>query len=307
MSQDIRSGLKRYSINERKSEVTVDDFAKSLKKGLNFSDFVHSLPKILASKDIQEVAKLISERTRNDSSKILMMGAHPIKVGVSPIIVQTIEKGIFNCVAGNGALAIHDVEIAMIGATSEDVESAIQDGSFGMAKETSIFINEAIKEGAKKNIGFGLAVGQKIISEKLKYENLSVLANCVKYKIPSLILVAIGTDIIHMHPECDGESLGKTSYADFISFSNVVTKLQNGYILNLGSAVIMPEVFLKALSISRNIGNKIENFISVNMDFEKHYRPTKNILERPGGKSYTIIGHHEINFPLLVAMIIENL
>lgn len=302
--EDIRKRLRRYSVFERHSKVSVEDFAKPMEEDMSVKEFVLALPKILAGDTLLKIAKYIKE-SPTSSSKVLMMGAHPIKVGLSPLIIQCVERGIFNHVAGNGAVAVHDVEIAMMGATSEDVENSIDEGLFGMGKETALFINGALKDGLKKGWGFGESVGRKIIMEGLKYKELSILSSCVKRSIPITIHVAIGTDVVHVHPECSGAETGEATYKDFLKFVESLKRIEGGFVINLGSVVIMPEVFLKAISMLRNIGIVTKNFMTVNMDFTKLYRPSKNVLERPGGTSYELIGHHEINLPLLVATIMN--
>jgi hypothetical protein len=210
----------------------------------------------------------------------------------------------------NGAGIIHDTEIAMIGRTSEDVGEAILDGSFGMAKETATFINEAINAGFKRGIGIGESLGEKIAKKKLPHRNLSILAAGYELDIPVTVHVAIGTDIIHQHPSCNGEALGEGSLLDFRNFIYSVSTLKDGVVMNFGSAVVLPEVFLKAVTVARNLGHKLDNFTAANFDMIAHYRPYQNILSRPtsrGGRGYNIIGHHEIMIPLLYRSIVERI
>jgi hypothetical protein len=238
------------------------------------------------------------------------MGAHPIKVGLSPIIINLMENNMITAVAMNGACIIHDFELSLMGHTSEDVDLELCKGSFGMAEETGKGLNRAIKKGVGKGYGIGKAVGEHILTSKARYKDLSIFAVSARLNIPATVHVAIGTDIIHMHPEVDGKSVGEGSMRDFRLFSSVVADLKGGVYINLGSAVIMPEVFLKAVAVMRNLKHNVKNFTTVNMDFIQHYRCRENILRRPilsGGTSYALTGHHEIMFPLLAAAVMEEL
>ena len=238
------------------------------------------------------------------------MGAHPIKVGLNPIIVDLLDRRIVTGLAMNGAGIIHDTEIAMVGHTSEDVAAEIGEGRFGAAEETGKFLNAAIAEGAEKDLGLGRSVGAMLMREKFPFNRYSLLAKAYELDIPVTVHVALGTDIIHFHPDVDGPSIGKTSHLDFRIFARLVSMLEGGVFINLGSAVIMPEVFLKALSLVRNLGYDVKNFTTVNMDFIQQYRPMTNVVHRPtleGGKGYSLVGHHEIMFPLLAAAVIEKL
>lgn len=239
---------------------------------------------------------------------MLAMGAHAIKVGLNPAIIDLIERGLLSSISMNGAGIIHDAELAMVGNTSEDVAEEIGKGAFGMAEETGRFLNSAIKEGAAKNTGLGRAVGEMLVREKFPFNKHSILARACELDIPVTVHVAVGTDIIHTHPNADGAAIGKSTHLDFRIFAGLVSELQGGVYINLGSAVIMPEVFLKAISLVRNLGHKVTDLTTVNMDFMKHYRPTTNVVSRPtleGGRGFNLIGHHEIMFPLLAAAFIE--
>ncbi|HUU41261.1 MAG TPA: hypothetical protein VMW42_09980, partial [Desulfatiglandales bacterium] len=241
---------------------------------------------------------------------LLALGAHTIKVGLSPIILDLMERGIITGLAMNGAGIIHDLEVAMVGSTSEDVDNELANGRFGMAKETGEFLNNAIKEGAKKGSGLGISVGKSILKASLPYTEYSLCAGAAKMNIPLTVHVAIGTDIIHFHPAVDGSAIGKTSHLDFRIFSTMVSQLEGGAYINLGSAVILPEVFLKALTLVRNLGFNVREFTTLDMDFIRHYRPLTNVVKRPtleGGVGFSITGHNEIMFPMLAAALIENL
>ncbi len=302
--------IKTYSLKKRKSKVRLKDFAGVNSKGVSFKNFYNSLPHILAAENLKTVAGAIVNAHKNKKAVIFMLGAHVIKCGLSPLVINLINKGVIKCICLNGAGIIHDFEIAYAGLTSEDVSCALQDGSFGMAKETAQFLNSAINIGAKKGFGIGKSVGEAIKANNLPNKHLSILYNCVKKNIPVCVSVAIGTDIIHQHPSFDGAATGKASQKDFLNFVEEVSKLEKGVVVNFGSAVILPEVFLKALNLARNLGAKIENFTAANFDMIYQYRPAQNVVSRPTagcGRGFYIIGHHEIMLPLLAQAVIEGL
>ncbi len=303
--------LKTYPISKRKSKTRHQDFAKPPSMGASFSDFYDSLPNILSGNHFRQVVDAIVAACKKKKPVIAMMGAHVVKCGLNPVIIELIKKNVIAAIAMNGSGAIHDFEIALIGKTSEDVDEALEDGSFGMAKETALYLNGAIGEAVEKDIGAGKAIGQVIEQQKLPFKNLSLLYNCVKKNIPATVHIAIGTDIIHQHPSCDGANLGEASLRDFHNFIEVVSRLgDGGVILNIGSSVVLPEVFLKALNVARNLGYKVKNFTACNFDMLHHYRPYHNVVKRPvrsGGAGYTIIGQHEIIIPLLAQSIIDKL
>jgi len=305
------SRIKTYPISRRKSKVDHKDFARPPSKGISFCDFYNSLPNILAGSNLRHIVDAIIAAKNNKRPVLLMMGAHLIKCGLSPVIIELINRDVISAVAMNGAGGIHDFEIALIGKTSEDVETAIKDGSFGMANETALYINGALKEAVEKDIGAGEAIGRVIEEERLPFKDLSILYNCVKKGIKATVHIAIGTDIIHQHPSCDGADTGQSSLKDFHNLIETVARLGNGgVVLNIGSAVVLPEVFLKALNVARNLGYKVKNFSACNFDMITHYRPYENVVRRPissGGNGYSIIGHHEIMVPLLAQAIIERL
>ncbi len=300
-------GLKTYSIRDRKSKVSVGDFAGLPKKGGSLGDFLDSLPGILAAKDFRDVVKAVSTAHRNGRTVALGMGAHVIKVGLGPLIIDLIERGVVDSIAMNGACVVHDFETAFAGCTSEDVDRELMSGSFGMAEETGRILNRAIKKGAKA--GLGRAVGRTIEKSRFPYKDKSILAAGARRGIPVTVHVALGTDILHIHPQMDPGATGEASMRDFRLFSSVVASLEGGVYINIGSAVILPEVFLKALTLVRNLGHRVENFSTVNMDFIQHYRPLTNVVRRPTeggtGKGYRLTGHHEIMVPLLYAALIE--
>jgi len=274
-------------------------------------DFLDSLPRTLAAADLREIIQRIAAAVRAQRPVVLGMGAHPLKVGLSPLIIDLLERGILSAVAMNGAGIIHDFELAYHGETSEDVAEALGDGSFGMARETGEFLNSAIRAGvAQIGVGLGRAVGEQIRAAGLPHAHLSVLATCARLEVPACVHVAVGTDIIHMHPQADGAAIGEGSLRDFHLLTAVVAQLEGGVFINLGSAVIIPEVFLKAISLARNLGHTVNAFTTVDLDFARHYRPAMNIVSRPtqqGGRGFHLTGHHEILFPLLCAAVIEEL
>lgn len=303
-------GLRTYSLKKRKSKVNVSNFAKSLGGDKSFKDFINSLPNILAAENLKQIASSIVAAHKNNKTVAVGIGAHVIKVGLSPIIIDLMELGVINAVAMNGACIVHDFEVAYAGMTSEDVDKEIGKGEFGMAGETGKLLNSAIKSGVKKGWGIGKSVGQMINNSKYLYKDLSILAAGVRLGVPITVHVAIGTDIIHIHPQMDGKAAGEGSYRDFKLFAGVVANLEKGVYLNIGSAVLLPEVFLKALTLVRNLGHKVRNFTTVNMDFIQHYRPITNVVKRPtqeDGKGYALTGHHEIMVPLLAAAIKEGI
>ena len=304
------TSLKTHPLASRKSKVDRTNFAHPWKPQGSLNDLLEQLPDIMAAKDFKRIVSAIAKAHEDDKNVVLAMGAHVIKVGLNPIVIDMMERGIITAVAMNGAGIIHDLELAMIGSTSEDVLEGLEHGAFGMAQETADFLNRAVSKGGKETQGLGQAVGQAIIEEELPFGKESILATAARLQVPATVHVAIGTDTVHIHPGFDPEATGKASHLDFRLFASVVAALQDGVYMNVGSAVILPEVFLKALTLVRNIGHKVERFTTVNMDFIRHYRSTTNVVERPtsmGGKGYTLIGHHEIMFPLLAAAVIEKI
>jgi deoxyhypusine synthase len=302
--------VKTYSLTKRKSKVSLSGLATPAVKGDSFKNFIDNLPHILAVNDFRATVKAIVRARQNRRPVIIGMGAHPIKVGLSPVIIDLMKRNIITAIATNGACIIHDFELSFIGHTSEDVGEELQKATFGMARETGRYLNKAIKEGVKKGYGIGKSVGELISRSRFRFKGKSIFASAYELDLPATVHIAIGTDIIHMHPDAEGSTIGEGSFTDFRLFTSVVSDLEGGVYINLGSAVIMPEVFLKALTVARNLGNKVENITTVNMDFIQHYRPRENVLKRPTinkGSAYALTGHHEIMFPLLAAAIIEEI
>ncbi len=301
--------VKTISIAGRKSKVTPADFARVVDgKRTSFRQFAESLPRILMAKELRDLVDDIVRARRAKKPVILLMGAHVIKVGLSPILVDLLKRGVITHVAMNSAASIHDVETAMWGHTSEDVAVNLMDGTFGMSRETGEFINTALVQGMREtDAGYGETLGRKILTRKGRNRRVSVLATCCTLKVPVTVHAAIGTDIIHQQPTMDGAATGEMSFRDFRVLVHSIEGLTNGgVVLNVGSAVVMPEVFLKALTVARNLGYKAKGFSTANFDMVRQYRPQMNVVERPTqkyGRGYNFTGHHEIMIPLLAAMV----
>ncbi|MEK6727632.1 MAG: hypothetical protein AABY28_03020 [Candidatus Omnitrophota bacterium] len=303
--------VKTYPLKTRHSKVKSADFAKPPVRGASFERFHKSLPNILKAKDIHAIVNAIVTAKRNKKSIIFMAGAHVIKCGLNPVLIELIKKKAITCICLNGAGVIHDFELAFQGSTSEDVAENLKEGRFGMGKETAEFINNAVKEGVGEGMGLGSSVAKKIVETKLPHKNLSLIFNAYKYKVPVCVFVGIGTDIIHQHPSFNAGFTAEGSLRDFYLLVENIADLNNGgVVLNFGSAVILPEVFLKALNLARNLGSKVKDFTAANFDMIYHYRPSQNVCMRPvisGGNGYYIIGHHEIMLPWLAQALIEKI
>jgi deoxyhypusine synthase len=287
-----------------------DSFGSEVAAGSSFREFLHSMPDVLGAAQLRELARAVAEASRGKRTTLLMTGAHPIKVGLGPIICGMLRDGIISAIATNGAAIIHDFELAYAGRTSEDVGAGLSEGVFGLAEETGGFLNQAAKIAASERKGLGEIVGREILAAKFKFRDQSVFATAYKLGAPATVHVTIGADIIHMHPDADGAAIGAATMADFHRLAAVVAQLSRGVVINLGSAVVMPEVFLKALNLARNLGRKVANFTAADMDFIRQYRPRNNVVERPtenGGRRIILTGHHEVMFPLLAAAVREEL
>jgi len=304
------TGLKTYSAKQRVSKVQTDEEAIPPKAGMTVREFLEGLPSLLKANDFLAIAKAVANAREKKKPVIVMLGGHVIKTGCSPVLIDLAEKGFITHVASNGAAAIHDTELARFGRTSEDVASRLDDGSFGMAADTADFVNQASRKAVSSGKGFGETVGNALLEENAPFANRALLACCARLQLPYTLHVAIGTDIVHQHPTASGAAIGEASMRDFRIFASTVSKLgEGGVVLNLGSAVIMPEVFLKALSIARNLKQNVSGFVTANFDMIQHYRPNVNVVNRPvqkGGAGYSITGHHEIMIPLLAAAIQES-
>jgi hypothetical protein len=303
-----------YPLASRKSKVSVADFAKPFPRNAGISKFLETLPKILAGDDLRGILSAIQKARRGSRAILWGIGGHVIKTGLGPLFADLMKRGFVSGIAMNGAALIHDFEIALSGQTSEDVEAGLGEGKFGMATETGLFLNQIASSAAFSGIGYGEAAGKFLVSRNLTRENAiaSVLINAYRLRIPVTIHLAIGTDISHVHPAADGATLGAATHRDFRLFCGLVKELHPGGIyLNWGSAVLLPEIFLKAVSVVRNLGVTLRPITTANFDFIQHYRPMQNVVKRPtapsnkGGfadsKGYAITGHHEILFPLVAA------
>ncbi|MEW6730558.1 MAG: hypothetical protein AB1489_04395 [Acidobacteriota bacterium] len=304
------SETRTYPLAERVSKVTASDFATPHQSGASFSEWLARLPNILAVRDLKAVANAIVQARRHQRAVLVGLGGHVIKVGLAPVLIDLIKRGYITGVAMNGAAAIHDFEIALTGATSEDVDASLGQGQFGMAEETGRIINEAAVAAARDGIGFGEALGSILSRLNPPYPSLSLLSACYTAALPLTIHIAIGTDITHVHKTADGASMGAATHYDFRLLCTLVRELSGGGVyLNLGSAVILPEIFLKAVTVVRNLNLPLEEFTTVNFDFIQHYRPLTNVVRRPVagvGRGFALTGHHELLIPLLAAAVIEQ-
>lgn len=315
MKKDLKpidmSSVKTYPLQERINKVSVSDFATLPDLETDLTPFLASLPKILKGQDFTELIDNIVTAHQRKKAVIVMMGGHVIKCGLTPFLITLVERGVITGFAFNGASSIHDFEIALIGETSEDVSEYLKTGQFGMWEETGRFMNEAIRNAADTGIGMGEALGKKLIEIDAPYNAYSLLAAGIQQNIPITVHVAIGTDIIHQHPSANGAAIGEASFTDFRLLTQLVTELEDGgVVLNLGSAVILPEVFLKALTIARNLGHTVSHFTAADFDMVQQYRSVENVVKRPtemGGKGYTFTGHHELMIPLLVQSVLSRL
>jgi hypothetical protein len=298
------SGVRTYPLKSRASKVRAEDFARAVAPGASVAALVDSLPGILAAADFKAVVRAIGDAKRTGGGVVWGLGAHVIKTGLGPVLIDLMERGFVSAIATNGAAVIHDFEIALVGATSEDVDEALGPGRFGMAEETGRLLNAAINDGVAAGLGIGQAVTSFMAAKPPQFARASVLAAAARLEIPITVHVAIGTDIIHMHPAASGAALGEGSLRDFRYFVSNVARLERGVYLNCGSAVVLPEVFLKAVALARNKGIALAELTTVNLDFVRQYRAQTNVVARPTagtGRGYTLIGHHEIMIPLLAA------
>lgn len=303
------SGVKTYPLRSRASKVTLDQFATPYKKGSGLDGLLTALPSLLAAGDFKAVVQALLAARLGGRAIIWGLGAHVLKTGLSPVIVDLMERGFVSAIATNGAGIIHDFEIALSGGTSEDVDATLGPGTFGMAEETGTQLNQAIIDGVAAGLGLGQSVGRFLAEGRAPFAQISIAANAHRLGIPLTAHVAIGTDIIHMHPKASGAAIGEASLRDFKYFTSAVARLEGGVFLNCGSAVVLPEVFLKAVAIARNDGRSLVGLTTVNLDFLRHYRALTNVVARPTagtGKGYALTGHHEIMLPLLAAALVEG-
>ncbi len=302
-------GVNTYPLSERPSKVSVEDFARPVKEDSTLKDFLAGLPNILAVQTLRQLAAQMHRARAQNRPIIWGLGGHVVKTGLAPLIIDLMRRGYVSAIAANGSVLVHDAEIALVGSTSEDVDATLGAGAFGAADETGKLLNHAAREGARDQIGLGESLGRALIAAKPKHQNLSLLCAAYSARVPFTAHVAIGTDIAHFHPEVDGAALGATTHTDFRLLSELVRLLNGGGVyLNIGSAVILPEVFLKAVTLVRNLGHALEDFTTANFDFIQSYRPLTNVVRRPtsggAGRGYSITGHHELTIPLLAAQLL---
>lgn len=302
--------LRRMPAADRATKVSVADFAQPLDPAAAAA-LMAALPDQLAGRALREVVARIVAAHRAGRPVVVLAGGHVVKVGVTPAILSLVDRGVVTHLAMNGAAAIHDIEIAMLGRTSEDVDAHLQTGAFGMVDETGAFMNRVALEAMRAGDGLGEAWGRALEHDGAPHRSVSLLAGASRAGIPATVHVAIGTDTIHYDPACDGAALGETSLRDFRILAGTLAAAQGAVVLNLGSAVLMPEVFLKALAVARNLGASLEGLTTVNLDQIQHYRPRVNVVERPtratGAKGYSLTGHHEVMVPLLCAAVLAEL
>ena len=302
-------GVNTYPLASRPSKVTVEDFARPISEDATLSDFLASLPNILAAHDLRELAGRISQARDHGKPIIWGLGGHVVKTGMSPIIIDLMRHGFVTAIAANGSVLVHDAEIAMVGSTSEDVDESLGAGAFGAADETGKLLNNSAREGAADAIGLGEALGRALVGRNPPYRNVSLLCAAYDHRLPFTAHVTIGADITHFHPSADGAALGQTTHTDFRLFAELVRRMDGGGVyLNIGSAVILPEVFLKAVTLVRNLGHSLRDITTANFDFIQSYRPLTNVVRRPvaggTGRGFSITGHHELTIPLLAGALL---
>lgn len=293
----------------RQTRVSVSSFMKPVQKGASFLDFYDSLPGFLAVDSLRKVVDAVVSAHRRQRPVVIGTGAHLIKVGLSRLVIDLMERGVVSCVALNGAGAIHDFEIATLGGTSEDVGKGLDDGLFGMVEETTRDMNRAMSRvgDGRNEAGLGRLLGEWLLDADAPHRDQSILACGALHNVPVTVHVAVGTDTIHLSKHVNPAALGEATFTDFRLFASVVCDLEGGVYLNIGSAVILPEVFLKAFALARNLGHGLADFTTVNMDMQQHFRPLHNVLSRPGGTSFALTGHHEIMIPILYQALMESL
>ncbi len=302
-------GIQTYPLKSRTSKVAVDLFAQAHEKGGTVSEFLQGLPSILAAKNLKDLACAIVNARGNGKPTIWGMGGHVIKTGLSPVLIDLMDRGLVTSLAFNGSCLVHDYEIALIGSTSEDVDEQLQTGAFGMAEETGKGINQAIREGVEEGLGIGESLGRHLAKLNPPFGRYSLLLQAYLRNIPVTVHVTVGADIIHNHPDVSPAAIGTGSHRDFLLLAGLIADMNGGGVyLNCGSAVTLPEVFLKCVTLIRNSGQPLKDFTTANLDFIQHYRPTENVIRRPvknGGRGIAITGHHEITIPLLAAWLVE--
>jgi hypothetical protein len=304
--------VETYPLSRRRSKVTLRTFARPHRPGEPFSSFLDGLPRILAGETLRALRDEILRARARRRPAVWGLGAHVLKVGLSGVLIDLMERGLVSAVALNGAGIVHDFELAVAGKTSEDVQEGLGDGAFGMARETGEELNRAVVEGDGDGLGLGASVGRHLSERRPRPRHLevSLLAAAWRLGLPATVHVALGTDIVHVHPACDPAAVGRATHLDFRLLAAQVARLGGGGVyLNVGSAVVLPEVFLKAVTLARNLGHTVEDFATANLDFIQSYRPGVNVVERPvkgTGRGYRLTGHHELLIPLLAAALVEG-
>ena len=300
--------VKTYPLASRNSKVNLNDFARPLIRGASVADFLDSLPNVLAVQSLRQIAARIQRARELKKPIIWGIGGHVIKTGLAPIIIDLMKRGYVSAIAANGSVLVHDAEIALVGSTSEDVDATLSEGVFGGAEETAQLLNGAARDGANNEIGLGEVVGQALLALDPKHRDYSLLCNAYENKIPFTAHITIGGDIAHFHPNFDGAALGATTHTDFRLLAELVRRMDGGGVyLNVGSAVVLPEVFLKCVTLVRNLGHSLTEITTANFDFIQSYRPMTNVVRRPtekgAGQGFSITGHHELTIPLLAALL----
>jgi hypothetical protein len=295
-----------YPLAERQSKVSAGDFARPFAEDASLREFLSTLPNILAVQTLRQVASQMRRAREMGKPVIWGIGGHVVKVGLAPLLIDLLRRGYVSAVAANGSVLVHDAEVALAGTTSEDVDATLGAGAFGAAEETGRLLNAAAREGARDGLGLGEALGRALLAASPKHEELSLLCAAYKARVPFTAHVAVGTDVAHFHPTADGAALGATTHTDFRLLAELVRRLDGGGVyLNVGSAVVLPEVFLKCVTLVRNLGHTLSDFTTANFDFIQSYRPQTNVVRRPtsggAGRGFSITGHHELTIPLLAA------
>jgi hypothetical protein len=304
-------GVSTYPLASRPSKVSLDDFASPVEGNSSLKDFLNSLPNILAVQSLRELAARVRRARELHKPIIWGIGGHVIKTGLAPLLIDLMNRGFVTAIAANGSVLVHDSEIAMVGSTSEDVDATLGEGAFGGAEETGTLLNHAAQDGARDGIGLGEATGRALLALDPKHADYSLLCSAYKARVPFTAHVTVGGDIAHFHPKADGAALGATTHTDFRLLAELVRRMDGGGVyLNVGSAVVLPEVFLKCVTLVRNLGHPLGDITTANFDFIQSYRPLTNVVRRPtadgAGRGYSITGHHELTLPLLAAELICN-
>jgi hypothetical protein len=302
------AAIETYPLASRASKAARENFGRAVPAGATVGELIDAVPNILAGADFKAAARAIADAKRADAGVVWGLGAHVIKTGVAPVLIDLMERGFVSAIATNGAAVIHDFEVSLVGATSEDVDQSLGPGRFGMAEETGRLLNTAINDGVREGFGIGQSVCRFLAKNEPRFASISVLATAARLGIPITVHIAIGTDVIHMHPTASGAALGEGSLRDFRYFTSNVARLEAGVYLNCGSAVVLPEVFLKAVALARNRGIPLAQLTTINLDFIRSYRAQTNVVSRPtagSGRGYSLVGHHELMIPLLAAAVIE--